>query len=205
MKRVAGICRPEIFVCENVSSLVRRASLSHALNEFLNWDGYTVHYFILNTEHYGIPQNRERVFFVGIRDDKPYLFRTPKKNYWYDKWRGWAEFLGVSDDKVIMKRSGGKKQYASHSATPTALCSEQMVIAEYRHKRLRMKIANALGISQRYLSIKEYMQLQGFPENFIFTPIKENQKQKLICNAWSVPVARAIAEETYRVLNLFNP
>ena len=32
---------------------------------------------VLNAKHHGVPQNRERVFIVGIRDDKDNNFRFP--------------------------------------------------------------------------------------------------------------------------------
>lgn len=39
---------------------------------------YHVYYQVLNAKHYGIPQNRERVFIVGIRDDVDNDFCFPK-------------------------------------------------------------------------------------------------------------------------------
>lgn len=39
---------------------------------------YHVYYKVLNAKHYEIPQNRERVFIVGIRDDADNNFSFPK-------------------------------------------------------------------------------------------------------------------------------
>ena len=39
---------------------------------------YHVYHAVLNSKDYGVPQNRERVFIVGIRDDKDNSFRFPK-------------------------------------------------------------------------------------------------------------------------------
>lgn len=39
---------------------------------------YHVYYQVLNAKHYGIPQNRERIFIVGIRDDADNTFSFPK-------------------------------------------------------------------------------------------------------------------------------
>lgn len=41
--------------------------------------GYHIHFKVLNTKDYGIPQNRERIFILGIRDDKDNNFRFPKE------------------------------------------------------------------------------------------------------------------------------
>lgn len=39
---------------------------------------YHVYYKVLNAKHYGVPQNRERVFIIGIRDDADNNFSFPK-------------------------------------------------------------------------------------------------------------------------------
>lgn len=38
---------------------------------------YHIYYKVLNAKHYGVPQNRERVFIVGIRDDVDNTFNWP--------------------------------------------------------------------------------------------------------------------------------
>ena len=42
---------------------------------------YHVYYRVLNAKDYGIPQNRERVFIVGIRDDADNNFRWPREQH----------------------------------------------------------------------------------------------------------------------------
>ena len=39
---------------------------------------YHIYWQVLNAKHYGVPQNRERVFIIGIRDDADNTFRFPK-------------------------------------------------------------------------------------------------------------------------------
>lgn len=39
---------------------------------------YHIYYKVLNAKHFGVPQNRERVFIVGIRDDEDNNFSWPK-------------------------------------------------------------------------------------------------------------------------------
>jgi DNA (cytosine-5)-methyltransferase 1 len=39
---------------------------------------YHVYYQVLNSKNYGIPQNRERIFIIGIRDDSDNKFSFPK-------------------------------------------------------------------------------------------------------------------------------
>jgi len=42
---------------------------------------YHIYWKVLNAKHYGVPQNRERVFIIGIRDDADNTFRFPKKQH----------------------------------------------------------------------------------------------------------------------------
>ena len=39
---------------------------------------YHIYHKVLNAKHYNIPQNRERVFIIGIRDDQDNVFSWPK-------------------------------------------------------------------------------------------------------------------------------
>ncbi len=77
--RVVEQVKPQFFVLENVKGLT---TLSNGLfrddiyNRFSKL-GYNVVYKIINAAHYGVPQNRERVFFIGIKDK---FFEFPEGN-----------------------------------------------------------------------------------------------------------------------------
>ena len=43
---------------------------------------YHIYHQVLNAKNYGVPQNRERVFIVGIRDDVDNNFHFPKPFHW---------------------------------------------------------------------------------------------------------------------------
>jgi DNA (cytosine-5)-methyltransferase 1 len=42
---------------------------------------YHIYHQVLNAKNYGVPQNRERVFIIGIRDDCDNNFHFPKEQY----------------------------------------------------------------------------------------------------------------------------
>ena len=86
--------KPRYFIAENVKGLLSHDSgrtfqtiidcLASTINTqmtLMPFDnlGYHIHYKVLNTKNYGIPQNRERIFIVGIRDDSDNNFRFPKE------------------------------------------------------------------------------------------------------------------------------
>lgn len=69
--RLVNSNRPKGFIFENVSGLAspkNRENLELILQEFKQI-GYFVQWKILNAYDFGLPQNRDRVFIVGIRND----------------------------------------------------------------------------------------------------------------------------------------
>ena len=63
---------PKSFIMENVKSLGSLAKFQHIRDEIINRmtrAGYQVSINILNAKDYGVPQSRERVFFIGIKED----------------------------------------------------------------------------------------------------------------------------------------
>jgi len=64
--RIAEVKKPKMMLLENVKGLTNkphRATFEKILSE-LDRIGYVVKWKVLNSKEYGIPQNRERVFFV---------------------------------------------------------------------------------------------------------------------------------------------
>ena len=69
--RILEESKPKCFLLENVKGLVthdKGKTLQIILDE-LNRVGYTVDYKVLTSLDYGVPQMRQRVYFVGIRKD----------------------------------------------------------------------------------------------------------------------------------------
>lgn len=85
--------QPKIFIIENVKGLLSADKgvifqnwielLGRSVNGhekmFLHEDSleYNLHHTVLNSKNFGVPQNRERVFIVGIRKDLPNDFSFP--------------------------------------------------------------------------------------------------------------------------------
>lgn len=85
--------KPRYFIAENVKGLLSHDSgktfqtiidclalTTNTQMSLMPFDnlGYHIYYKVLNTKDFGIPQNRERIFIVGIRDDEDNTFRFPK-------------------------------------------------------------------------------------------------------------------------------
>ena len=77
--RIVEKIKPKYVVWENVKNLLSKKHV-HNFNNYLNKMseiGYKNYYKILNAKDYGIPQNRERVFTISIRNDIKIDYKFP--------------------------------------------------------------------------------------------------------------------------------
>jgi DNA (cytosine-5)-methyltransferase 1 len=90
--------KPRFFIFENVKGLLSDDG-GKTFQEWVNMLGgksvnglpvlfpvdeavpYHLYWKVLNAKHHGVPQNRERVFLIGIRDDKDNSFQYPKEEH----------------------------------------------------------------------------------------------------------------------------
>ena len=71
--------KPLFFLAENVSGMLQdrhRDALENFKRQFTQ-AGYTLSFNIVNAWDYGVPQDRERVLFVGYRNDVGKVFKMP--------------------------------------------------------------------------------------------------------------------------------
>jgi DNA (cytosine-5)-methyltransferase 1 len=84
--KIIGEKMPKVFVFENVKGLLSTKyidgqNLVDVIHDDLSVKGgmgYNVTYKLLNASDYGVPQNRQRVVFVGIRKDLNKTFNFPE-------------------------------------------------------------------------------------------------------------------------------
>jgi len=86
LKEVVEITKPKIFIAENVKGLVNLPNVKDIIQQDFssaNGNGYIViDPLVLHAADYGVPQSRERVFFIGIKKEalnKKALIELSKK------------------------------------------------------------------------------------------------------------------------------
>jgi len=138
--------QPKVFIIENVKGLLSDnngitfqnwcALLGQSMNTHLNMFNhddsllYNLHFKVLNSKDFGVPQNRERVFLIGIRNDLPNNFRFPigerlkirlkdilesevdEKYYLSEKM---IEVLSKHENSIIGKNDNPEKSCTIHS------------------------------------------------------------------------------------------
>ena len=71
MIRIAGEMMPKVIICENVKGLTMDYAKQHLDRMVTDFEalGYTTTYKVLNGIHFGVPQKRQRVFIISVRND----------------------------------------------------------------------------------------------------------------------------------------
>lgn len=85
--RIVEEAKPKVFIYENVKGFLsidkidKKEKYGETFKNFVQSFkdlGYTIYYEILNTKDYGVPQNRERIYIVGFKDEVEFEF-APKQ------------------------------------------------------------------------------------------------------------------------------
>jgi DNA (cytosine-5)-methyltransferase 1 len=71
MIRIADEMKPRVIICENVKGLTMDYAKQHLDRMCTDFEaiGYTTTYKVLNGIHFGVPQKRQRVFIISVRND----------------------------------------------------------------------------------------------------------------------------------------
>lgn len=216
------------FILENVKGLVNHegGKTLKVILEELDKAGYKVYHRVLNSLDYGVPQMRERIYFVGIRKDlvngnnfewpKP-VFPPDVQDYLIDngemefneKKRAYETFLKYLDNKY---NKGLFKIEKLLGDDYLVLDTRQSDLRLYRNKvpTLRTGRHGVLYVRNgkfRRLSGFESLLLQGFPKN-----LSEKTKGKIADvyllsqagNAMTVSTIEAIGKSLLNYTNHYE-
>lgn len=109
--RTVDIVRPKFFLIENVRGLVsaNKGAFVKDIIERFGGIGYNVSYKILNASDYGVPQNRQRVFFVGLLKGK---FEFPEKfEYKVSTKEAIMDLIQSNEDDIQKYSTPSKNEY----------------------------------------------------------------------------------------------
>ena len=196
--------RPRTFLLENVKQLYHHdegntfKTILRVLQDDL---GYDVHYKVLNTLDYGLPQNRQRVFIVGFDKPTDFVFPEPvhlnitvrdlletnvdEKYYYREGHKHYKAIAnGVTDPSKVYQWRWSYVRENKKNVAPTLLAS-------YMQPTL-VKVSDGI----RGLTPREGLRLQGFPDSFEFPEeFSDRDKMHQIGNSVSVPVINQIAQK----------
>lgn len=205
--------RPKAFVLENVRGLVSHDSGNtfKRIIEILSKE-YVVKHELLNAKDFGLPQNRLRVYIVGIRADLPksdeFEFPSPTAV------KGSTRVGGILEKNVDKSFTISDRLWAGHQNRKIRHLEKGN---GFGYRLVNAKSEFTATISARYykdgseilveqknknprkLTPREAARLQGFPEWFEPSESKM-QAYKQFGNAVPVAVVRAISVNLIRAL-----
>lgn len=213
LKNILKQKRIPYFIFENVKGLVNhdRGRTLTAIIELLNNAGYEVAYKVLNSVDYGVPQLRERIYFVGIRKDlytKPFEFPHPTEHVHIQDF-----LLSNNNDILNIKHPTFQKylknKYNKDKVNINKILEQEYVVIDTRQSDLRVYIDKCPTLRTgrhgilyvrngelHKLSGLESLLLQGFPKKYIMKAMNLTNSKLLsqTGNAMTVNVIRAIGE-----------
>jgi DNA (cytosine-5)-methyltransferase 1 len=184
--------KPKYFILENVKGLVNHDdgnTFKTILNCLQKLKLYNIHHQILNTKDYGIPQNRERIFIVGVRKDVRKKFEFPKKRKLPHNII--HKYVDTSDkSKDILPPYYKKFNVKKFKCVFIEMGFINYIkLDSYQQYSPTLMAKNYMWCRPmgRKANVKEHLKLQGFPLSFKQV-VSDAQMKKQIGNSMSVNV-----------------
>ena len=114
--RVLTIIKPKMFLFENVSGLLsmQGGKLIETIKDEFRKLGYILKSEVLNAVNYGVPQYRDRVILVGMRNEN--VFEFPRPTHSDDSKSGLKPFVTLKDaigNLPFLSSGEGSRKYLS--------------------------------------------------------------------------------------------
>lgn len=183
--RITKEKKPKVFLIENVPGIKRGLSFKDFFKKMIkDFEslGYNVEYKTLCAADYGVPQKRNRVIIVGIRNDLNKKFEWPKITHsenlitLTDNCKRWINLKDAISDlpdmwdedipnhvgtkhKVKINNYMGNRKLSWDKPSPTILGRGSRSGGPVIHPHPNLK---------RRLTVRECARLQSFPDDFVF-------------------------------------
>ena len=218
--RIVKKKKPKVIILENVRNLGRHddGRTLNTIKNVLDELGYNIFHKVLNSSHYGVPQNRQRIFIIGLKrsyTSKEFEFPTPtcEEVFLVDVLENNVPHHFLVDRVDITFKENkllseldlfDKKKYLRPLRIGTISKGGQgeriyspkghsITLSAYGGGIAGKTGAYLINNKVRQLTPRECLRVQGFPENYSFPPeITKSQIYKMCGNSVSVPVITKI-------------
>ncbi|MBZ7995154.1 DNA (cytosine-5-)-methyltransferase [Campylobacter canadensis] len=210
LARIIKLKNPKAFMLENVKGLVNhdKGKTLDIIKNTLKELGYHLHINIYNAKEYAnIPQNRERIFIIGFKDEKAYKqYKSLKKIPLTKSIKDFVDFSALVDEKYYKDETyvkyelikDIKKDKIYTISFKDVRCSVDDVcpclLASVGKGGGKTPFIKTSDEKIRVLTPQECFKLQGYPSDFIYPQdVSKTQLYVAAGNSVVVPLVKAIA------------
>lgn len=208
--RVIDAKKPKFFLAENVKGLTNLAkgTVFHMILSDFSALGYKVSYRVLNAADYGVPQTRQRVIIIGVRNDIDFEYIFPNPTNSKDgkgglpKWVSVGEAMSIIPDPDLPNNLPNH-DYSKYKLQFNGYLGHRALDPEKPAPTVTARGDNKGGVvilphpnAQRRMSCRELAAVQSFPLDYKFSGNRSSVYRQ-IGNA--VPPLLG-----YAVANVFN-
>ncbi|MFZ9181169.1 MAG: DNA cytosine methyltransferase [Rickettsiales bacterium] len=215
--------KPLFFVAENVSGILhgRNAEAFNNIIQGFKEIGYNVKYQLLNAKDYNVPQDRQRVFIIGLLNNDNFEFPKPKEkkitlnDTISDLQKNAKPFINGKKDEfnheyytagystIFMSRNRvrawNEQSFTIQAGGRHAPLHPQAPKMEFIEKNKREFKKGEEGLYRR-LTVRECARIQTFPDNFKFIYNNVLDGYKMVGNAVPVNLAYEIAKQILKYI-----
>lgn len=208
MAKVIELLKPKVFLAENVKGIIswKNGLAINTIIEDFSKLGYKVKYKLFNTADYGVPQCRERIIIVGVRNDLNADIEWPKATHSaYDAslkpWLTIKDAIGDLEDENIHNSlpnngySKAKLFKGKQGNTITKADKPAPTMRAEHHGNIEFHYC-----LPRRLSAREAARIQSFPDNFVFVK-STTDAYRQVGNAVAPVFAWYLAQMLKEILN----
>lgn len=208
--------KPSIVFLENVKNL---QSHDHGrtfkiIKELLEMRGYKLKYKVLNALDYGLPQNRERIYIVGFKDEKMYeAFNFPNP---IKKKLDFRKYLDKNvDDKYYYNNKPLYEKLKRYNISFDTVYQWRRTYLRENKKGVVPTLTANMGSGGhnvpiirdekgiRKLTPRECFRFQGFPDSFKLPNIPDSYLYHQAGNSVPIPVVELIARNIRKTIETY--
>jgi DNA (cytosine-5)-methyltransferase 1 len=209
--RIIEFRKPKLVLLENVKGFVNhdKGNTFNTVKRVLEEQGYSVYHKVLNAKDFGVPQNRERVYIVAVKNTfsrEAFIYPEPPK---FKTSVGDILEKRVSSAYTISDRlwSGHQRRLKEHRLKGNGFgyglfdrnsTHTNTISARYYKDGSEILIAQK-DKNPRKLTPREAARLQGFPDDFVI-PVSDTQAYRQFGNSVAIPVVAAVAKQMLKLL-----
>ena len=212
-------CKPKIFILENVKGLINHDSgntFEIIINTLKTLKNYNIYYDIYNTLDYGLPQNRERLYIVGLNREYFNKYNKPETiplelyvtDIINDSITNNSSYGELTPHKINILKDLKKTKKIDNLNNPWCV---NLNVSSYLRTNPMYDICPCLLAGsggnciyyltsiRRRLTPQEYLRLQGFSDEFK-QAVSDSKLYKQIGNSMSTNVLCFIYQEIFRAM-----